>query len=230
MLKCALVTALVLVGLGALTPAGAAPRGDDCVDCAPAKPDDDNAARIRPETDRQRAPDADMPAQTESPAEAARTATGKDCADCPPRKRYDSVEVVKTSHDVDRSRVINTETVVPVRPKVKEYNKLIIHVNETRNVGVIRHNHRIIEKEERYVKRVPVHARPYRVVQRVRTVLVPIIVPSPPCGCPCTCHASSYAYGIRYGHSAVHAYAYAPRQEVQQVLVPIVAPTVYGYR
>ena len=61
---------------------------------------------------------------------------------------------------------------------MREINKLIIHENETRNVGVIQHNHRIVEKETRYVKRAPVYHRavPAYRVPRVQTVLVPVVV------------------------------------------------------
>ena len=41
-------------------------------------------------------------------------------------------------------------------PASSETNHLVIHENETRNVGVIRHNRIIVEKEIRYVRRVPV--------------------------------------------------------------------------
>ena len=37
-----------------------------------------------------------------------------DCADCPVSKRYDSEEVIKRIRNIDRSRTINTTTVVPV--------------------------------------------------------------------------------------------------------------------
>jgi hypothetical protein len=152
---------------------------------------------------------------------------GRDCTDCPPPKHYDSIEVVKTSRDVDQSRVINTDSVVNVRPRVKEHNKLIIHENEIRNVGVIQHNHRIIEKEVRYVKRRPA----YRVVEQV------IVVPQPqPCGCPCTCggglltpRSTGGGYAQPYGYG-VPAYAPAPTQVVtQQVLVPVQVQSGYGY-
>jgi hypothetical protein len=73
-----------------------------------------------------------------------------DCANCPPPVKYDSQEVVKTTHDVDHSQVINTTTVVPMPPKVRTHNHLVIHENETRNVGVILHKNTIIEKEIRY--------------------------------------------------------------------------------
>jgi hypothetical protein len=155
----------------------------------------------------------------------------EDCDNCAPPKTYDSTEVVKTSRDVDQSRVINTEEVVQVRPRVKETNHLVIHKNETRNVGVIQHNHKIIEKEIRYVKRAPVYqhyAPRYRV--RLQTVYVPIVMQSArPCGCPCTCYASqsAYAQADAYGGGYTNN---SQRGAVQQVLVPVTVPAGYGYR
>ena len=55
------------------------------------------------------------------------------CVDCAPKRKYDSQEVVKNVRDIDRSRVINTQTVVPVGRRVKETNHLVIHQNETRD-------------------------------------------------------------------------------------------------
>ena len=75
-----------------------------------------------------------------------------DCYKCPPPKNYDSQEVVKTTKDVDHSRVIETQSVVPSK-RVIETNHLIIRENETRNVGVVQHNHTIIEKELVLTKR-----------------------------------------------------------------------------
>jgi hypothetical protein len=75
-----------------------------------------------------------------------------DCYRCPPPKNYDSQEVVKTTKDVDHSRVIETQSVVPSK-RVIETNHLIIRENETRNVGVVQHNHTIIEKELILTKR-----------------------------------------------------------------------------
>src|ERR1700742_5056179 len=69
-----------------------------------------------------------------------------DCYKCPPPKNYDTQEVVKQTHDVDHSRVIETQSVVPSK-RLIETNALIIHENETRNVGTIQHNHTIVEKE-----------------------------------------------------------------------------------
>ena len=68
------------------------------------------------------------------------------CYRCPPPRNYDSQEVVKQTKDIDRSRVIETQSVV-LSKRVIETNHLVIHENETRNVGTIQHNHTIIEKE-----------------------------------------------------------------------------------
>ena len=137
---------------------------------------------------------------------------------------------------MDQSRVINTESVVQLPPRVKQINKLIVRENETRNVGVIQHNHRIIEKEIRYVRRTPVYQRPvhryavpqYRVVQQVQTVLVPVAAqPVQNCGCPCTCSGSNNAYA--YVYRAGVAYD-AERGSMQKVWVPVAVPAGYGYR
>jgi hypothetical protein len=226
-----------------------APRNDDCVNCGTEKPyNSENPARIRQEMDRRRAPDADVPAQGETPAPPVRdtytppreTYAPKECADCPPPKHYDKIEVVKTSRDVDQSRVLNTESVVQVPPRVKEVNKLVIHENETRNVGVIQHNHRIIEKEIRYVKRAPVYRHHQAPAYRVQTVLVPVVVQQPPCGCPCTCsghgYAQQYVYGDGYSYSSGRGGLLQHLQQSQQVQVQqvqvqqVLVPYGYGYR
>jgi hypothetical protein len=78
---------------------------------------------------------------------------GGDCYKCPkPRPHYDSTEVIKNTKDVDHSRVIETQSVVPSK-RVIETNHLIIRENEIRNVGVVQHNHTIIEKELVLTKR-----------------------------------------------------------------------------
>jgi hypothetical protein len=76
-----------------------------------------------------------------------------DCYKCPkPRPNYDSTEVDKQTKDVDHSRVIETQSVVPSK-RLIETNHLIIHENETRNTGTVEHNHTIIEKELVLTKR-----------------------------------------------------------------------------
>src|SRR5262245_20761802 len=78
---------------------------------------------------------------------------GGDCYKCPkPRPNYDSTEVIKNTKDVDHSRVIETQSVVPSK-RVIESNHLIIRENEIRNVGVVQHNHTIIEMELVLTKR-----------------------------------------------------------------------------
>jgi len=76
----------------------------------------------------------------------------RDCYKCPPPRNYDTQEVVKTTKDVDHSRTIETQSVVPSK-RLIETNHLIIRENETRNVGTVQHNHTIIEKELVLTKR-----------------------------------------------------------------------------
>ena len=226
MLKYAVASVVLILGFAGSAPlALGAPGSDDCVNCAPPKPYDSEApARIRQEMDRPRRQHHSAGGRTRAQMPIALpTRPRADCTDCPPPKRYDSTEVVKTSHDVDQSRVINTEDVVQVRPRVREINKLVIHENETRNVGVIQHNHRIVEKETRYVKRAPVYRRavPAYRVPRVQTVFVPVVMqPVQNCGCPCTCSGSHSAYAQAYVYGAGYAYG-AGTRPVQQVLVPV---------
>ena len=76
----------------------------------------------------------------------------RDCYKCPPPRNYDTQEVVKQTKDVDHSRVIETQSVVPSK-RLIETNHLIIRENETRNTGTVQHNHTIIEKELILTKR-----------------------------------------------------------------------------
>ena len=75
-----------------------------------------------------------------------------DCYKCPPPRNYDSQEVLKQTKDVDHTRVIETQSVVPSK-RLIETNHLIIHENEIRNIGTVQHNHTIIEKELVLTKR-----------------------------------------------------------------------------
>src|SRR5882724_6849178 len=79
-------------------------------------------------------------------------APSRDCYKCPPPRNYDSQEVVKQTKDIDHSRVIETQSVVPSK-RLIETNHLIIRENETRNIGTVQHNHTIIEKELVLTKR-----------------------------------------------------------------------------
>jgi hypothetical protein len=119
------------------------------------------------------------------------------CYDCPkPREHYDTQETIRTTRDVDHSRVIETQSEEPVSRQVKETNHLIIRENETRNVGTVQHNHTIIERVPRYVVRVPVVTTVsyvtynYRVVETPATMTVPVQY-QPPRRC---------AYGKRHGY------------------------------
>ena len=75
-----------------------------------------------------------------------------DCYKCPPPRNYDSQEVLKKTKDVDHTRTIETQSVVPSK-RLIETNHLIVHENETRNIGTVQHNHTIIEKELVLTKR-----------------------------------------------------------------------------
>jgi len=241
MLKYAVASVVLAAGLAVSAPVtSAAPRGDDGVTVAAPKPyDSEEPARIRQEMDRSRAPDAAAPAPVNERAPVVQRpadAPVRECADCPPPRHYDSTEVIKNSRDVDQSRVINTETVVEVPPRTREINKLVIQENETRNVGVIQHNHRIIEKEIRYVRRTPAYRKPvhhhvpqHRAVQ-VQTVYVPVVTPQvSSCGCPCTCGHSAYASATTYVYQPGVAYD-AHRGSMEKVWVPVAVNAGYGYR
>jgi hypothetical protein len=85
--------------------------------------------------------------------DSARGRSGqRDCTHCPPPKHYDSREVVKSTKEVDHSRTVETQSVIPSK-RVLETNHLIVHENETRNVGTVQHNHTIVEKEIVLTKR-----------------------------------------------------------------------------
>jgi hypothetical protein len=163
-------------------PAAAAPDSDDSSDAASSRYD--SAEVIRKISDLSRHTDGTASSDRRG-TETKRTShshTGE-CADCQPRRRYDDQEVVKKVHNVDRSRVINTVTVVPASPRVREINRLVIRKNEIRNVGVVQHNHIIVEKDIRYVQRVPVTTtvnfvtQNYRVVERPATVSISVAPP-----------------------------------------------------
>jgi hypothetical protein len=105
------------------------------------------------------------------------------CYDCPaPREHYDSQETIHTTNDVDQSRVINTQSEAEVSRRVKQTNHLVIRENQTRNVGVVQHNHTIYERVPRYVVRVPAVTvvsfvtQRYHVVETPATMTVPVSV------------------------------------------------------
>lgn len=95
-------------------------------------------------------------AATSNPASAGGPGYGgggyNNCYKCPPPRNYDTQEVVKQTKDIDHSAVLETQSVVPSK-RLVETNHLIVHENETRNIGTIQHNHTIIEKELVLTKR-----------------------------------------------------------------------------
>ena len=92
------------------------------------------------------------PASAGGDAPPVRGYQNRDCYKCPPPRNYDSQEVIKTTKDIDHSKVIETQSVVPSK-RLIETNHLIVRENETRNIGVVQHNHTIIEKELILTKR-----------------------------------------------------------------------------
>jgi hypothetical protein len=81
-----------------------------------------------------------------------RSAPTGECRNCPPARHYGTQEVIKTTREVDHSKVIETQSVVPSK-RVVETNHLVVHENETRRVGTVLHNHTIIEQELVLTKR-----------------------------------------------------------------------------
>jgi hypothetical protein len=195
---------------------------------SPAPYDNDQIATMKREADRLSTRAADASADATPDTAPSYRAPTESCENCPPPRQYDSVEVVKNSRDVDQSRVINTQSVVNVPPRTKETNKLIVRENETRNVGVVLHNHTIIEKEIRYVKR---RAHAYRVQTTYQPVCqsgelvywivrrggAAAVVPAEalgygnPCHRPCDCGTTVEAYAPRYAYRQSYNYDATPR-------------------
>ena len=111
------------------------PRDEECTDCPVSKTT--TAKRSSRKSSRQKTLVPTRRRSTFGPAAATtrprhirhtrrghasyRSATPRhgECADCAPRRKYDSQEVVRKVRTVDHSRVINTRTVVPARSRVK---------------------------------------------------------------------------------------------------------------
>lgn len=185
MLKFVIAGAALMFGLAASSaPVFAGPAADECVDC-PVSPKYDSDEVVQKIRSNKSSLANEAPIDVRIARTRAARSRDSDCADCAPRRRYDSQQVIKKVRNVDQSRVINTRTVVPVRTRVKETNSLVIRQNETRLTGVVRHNHTIIEKEVRYVRRVPVQTtvefvtHNYRVVERPDTITVPVTLHRP---------------------------------------------------
>jgi len=171
-------TALVL---GLTAPVAAAPGDDDNVNAASSRYDSPEVIQKIGSASRSR--DADTTASSgrrSTETQRVNRSRTDDCPDCQPRRHYDDQKVVKKVRNVDHSRVINTVTVVPAGRRIREVNRLVIRNNETRHVGVVQHNHIIVEKEVRYVQRAPATTtvnfvtHNYRVVERPATVSIPV--------------------------------------------------------
>jgi hypothetical protein len=185
MLKFAVAGAVLMFGtMASGAPVFAGPAIDECVDC-PVSPKYDSEEVVEKIRNVKRSLANEAPIEVSTDRKRASGFGNNDCADCAPRRKYDSQEVVKKVRNVDQSRVINTKTVVPVGTRINETNSLVIHQNETRLTGVVQHNHTIVEKEVRYVRRVPVLTtvefvtHNYRVVERPDTITVPVTLHRP---------------------------------------------------
>jgi hypothetical protein len=173
-----------LMWAAAAVPATAGPAADECVDC-PVSQAYDSDAVVQKIRDVKRSLANEAPIEVGRGRKSAAGFRDHDCPDCAPLRKYDSREVVKKVRNVDRSRVINTRSVVPVGTRFKEENNhLVIRHNETRLTGVVQHNHTVIEKEVRYVRRIPLQTtvefitHHYRLVERPDTVTIPVHRPS----------------------------------------------------
>jgi hypothetical protein len=184
MLKSAVAGAVLMFGLIASSaPALAGPAIDECIDC-PVSPKYDSEEVVEKIRNNKSLLANEAPIDVAAGRKRAGGSRDSRCADCAPRRKYDTQQVIKKVRNVDQSRVINTRTVVPVGTRVKETNSLVIRQNETRLTGVVRHNHTIIEKEVRYVRRIPLRTtvefvtHHYRVVERPDTITVPVQQPN----------------------------------------------------
>jgi hypothetical protein len=167
--------------LGLTAPVAAAPRDDDSVEAASSRYDSPEVIRKIGSASRSRDTDATASSgRRGTEAKYVSRSRSGDCPDCRPRRHYDDKEVVKKVRNIDHSRIINTVTVVPASRRVREINRLVIQKNEIRHVGVVQHNRIIVEKDIRYVRRVPITTtvnfvtHHYRVVERPATVSVPV--------------------------------------------------------
>jgi hypothetical protein len=200
MMKFSVAAALIAAGLAVIAAPVSAQdyRRSDCVDCkAPRQYDSREVIKTTRDVDHSRVINTTkvVPASRDygrrdryrrraaehrTPYRAAKRRPAATCKDCAPRRKYDSREVVRTTRDIDHSRVIDTQSVVPVSRRVVTKNHLVIHDKKTRHVGTVRHNHTIIEKEVRYVRPVVTTVnfvvRHYRVVERPDSY---VVVPAP---------------------------------------------------
>jgi len=99
---------------------------------------------------------------------ARRHHTQRDCPKCSrAKKKYDSKEVVRTTKTIDHTGTVDTRKVIP-STRVIETNHLIVHENETKNVGTVQHNNTIVEKEIVLTKRNVDHKVINKVINEVK--------------------------------------------------------------
>ena len=91
----------------------------------------------------------------------------RECRDCDaPRKNYDSVEVVKTRRNIDRSRVIHTKTIMPVYRRVRP----VVQVPVVTVVQYVVHRYYVVDKPLTYSYQMPAYQPAYRVHRRAHPV------------------------------------------------------------
>jgi hypothetical protein len=93
----------------------------------------------------------------------------RDCPKCQhqKKKKYDSREVVRTTKTNDHTATVETKSVIPSK-RVVETNHLIVHENETRDVGTVQHNRTVVEKEIVLTKRNVDHKYINKVINEVK--------------------------------------------------------------
>jgi hypothetical protein len=164
MLKFAIAGVALALGIAATgTPVFAAPRNDDCADCAP-------PTRYDSEEVIQKIRSMDHSIPNEAPIDIRtghrgdetkriKRARNADCADCPPPRTYEDRKVVKKVRDIDRSRVINTVTVVPVGRRIAKEPRHVRYIPIQTRVEIITHNYRVVERPDTVAVEVPRRVR-----------------------------------------------------------------------
>ena len=182
-MKHAVATALLVLALAAGTPASAADTiVRECSGCdAPMRNyGSAKVVQIKPDADRPDVPDADRsyqpvpePSYQSAPEPSYQPApersyrpisqrSTKECDNCgAPRKKYHSVEVIKSHRNIDRSRVIHTRTVVPVYRRARP----VVRVPVVTVVQYVVHQYRVVDTPIVYTYRLPVY-RPAHPVYR----------------------------------------------------------------
>ena len=91
------------------------------------------------------AADTELPSANDvaSPLQAVAPPPG--CDNCPPAKRYDSVEVIKKIREIDRSRTVNTTEMAPDYAPRREAHSGYRVRSDVTLVNFVVHRYRVIE-------------------------------------------------------------------------------------